>query len=124
MTRHTLRQQIGMEVSRREQLEEAARNKVISLEDSLAKDREELKESEEVVYENFDKEEIVEACRTQLNFLAALAMPDVFRVLFSPTHLTIWSLLMVLGKDVENVFPQIALGIPRGHAKTTLLKLL
>lgn len=123
MTRHTLRQQIGMEVSRREQLEEAARDKVISLENSLARDREELKESEEVVYENFDKEEIVEACRTQLNFLAALAMPDVFRVLFSPTHLTIWSLLLVLEKDVENVFPQIALGIPRGHAKTTLLKL-
>jgi len=72
---------------------------------------------------NVDRYEIIEACRTQLNFLAALAMPDVFSYMFSPTHLTAWQILIDGEADVEERFLQIALGIPRGHAKTTLIKL-
>lgn len=72
---------------------------------------------------NFEREEVIEACRTQLNFLAALCMPDTFEYMFPPTHLTAWSILLSGEKDRENKFLHFAIGIPRGHAKTTLIKL-
>lgn len=70
-----------------------------------------------------DRQEVIEACRTQLNFLAAMAMPDIFSYMFSPTHLTAWQILVDGEANAEERFLQIALGIPRGHAKTTLIKL-
>lgn len=72
---------------------------------------------------NYNRDQIEEACRNSLNFLAALAMPTVFRFDFPPLLLTAWDLLIDGAHAIKKLFPQLALGIPRGHAKTTLIKL-
>lgn len=77
----------------------------------------------EITSANYERLEIIDACRTQLNFLAALAIPDTFQYMFPPTHLTAWNILVEGEADEEHKFLQFALGIPRGHAKTTLIKL-
>ena len=58
-----------------------------------------------------------------LNILAMLSMPTVFKVHFPLVLLAAWSLLKQRAADIQTKFHQIALGIPRGHAKTTLIKL-
>ena len=70
-----------------------------------------------------ERSQIIEACRLDLNFLAPMAMPDTFEEDFPPVHLLIWQMLTAELVKEERGFPKIALGIPRGHAKTTLVKL-
>lgn len=69
------------------------------------------------------RDEILEGCRVDLNFLAAVSMPTMYKFEFPPVLLTAWQLLTEGSLSVTKLFPQIALGIPRGHAKTTLIKL-
>ncbi len=88
----------------------------------------ELAEQEELAEEQltsaaFELSEIEEACRLDLNFLAAMAIPDKFAFRFPSTHLTAWQILVDGEEDSEQRFLQFAIGIPRGHAKTTLMKL-
>ena len=70
-----------------------------------------------------DRNEIIQRAQSDLNFFAALAMPDIFKHEFPVVHLTAWQLLTENADKSVKLFPQIALGIPRGHAKTTLVKL-
>ena len=70
----------------------------------------------------YNREEVIELCRTDLNFLAATALPETFKYFFPKVMLAIWQ-FMVLNSDLAKKFPQLAIGIPRGHAKTTLVKL-
>lgn len=72
---------------------------------------------------SFQRDELLEACRTSVNFLAAVAMPTIFKFEFPPVLLAAWQLLVNGASSPIKLFPQIALGIPRGHAKTTLIKL-
>jgi hypothetical protein len=62
------------------------------------------------------------AAKEDLNFLAGLAMPTTFEYMFPPVLLGAWQLLRIYAGKLKE-FPKIALGIPRGHGKTTLLKL-
>lgn len=72
---------------------------------------------------DFTRQEVFNLCRDDLNFLAAMAMPTVFEHNFPPILLAIWSLLKDKANDnVELVF-RLLLAIPRGHAKTTVIKL-
>lgn len=68
-----------------------------------------------------DRQEIVDRCRTDLNFLAPLAMPTVVTELFPPVFLAIWQLL-IAKCSLQTIF-RLLLGLPRGHAKTTFIKL-
>jgi hypothetical protein len=77
---------------------------------------------EEVVEEAFDRAQVEESARNSLDFLAALSMPSVFRFFFPKTYHAIWSLLLSHVHKLRD-FPQIALGFPRGFAKTTFIKL-
>ena len=77
---------------------------------------------ETIVSENYDIEQVKQLAKTDLNFLAGLAMPTVFRHLFPPVLLAAWQLITNLAYKVDD-FSKLALGIPRGHAKTTLMKL-
>lgn len=72
--------------------------------------------------ENYQLEDIKLAAQQDLNVLAGMAMPTVFKCLFPIVHLAVWQLITT---EVTKwrVFTKIALAIPRGHAKTTLLKL-
>lgn len=71
---------------------------------------------------SYTREQVVKVARESLNMLAGLAMPTVFRFLFPKVLLAAWQLLTQCAAK-EGGFWQIALGIPRGHGKTTLIKL-
>lgn len=72
---------------------------------------------------SFKKEEVIELAKQDVNMLAGLAMPAVFKVLFPKVLIAAWILLVQCIQKPGEAFDQIALGIPRGHGKTTLLKL-
>lgn len=79
---------------------------------------------------SFKREEVVSLCKSSLNFIASFLMPLQFTAAFPSLHLVVWDLLLktILSSEKPNPtpkekFPQIAIGWPRGHAKTTLVKL-
>ena len=72
----------------------------------------------------FERSQVIEACRNDLNFLAPVAMPDTFESNFPPVLLLVWQLITEELAKEHRCFPKLALGIPRGHAKTTIVKLL
>ena len=57
-----------------------------------------------------------------LNFFAGAVINEIFRFMFPQIHVEIWELLKRYVKE-PGVFFRLALGLPRGHAKTTLIKL-
>lgn len=71
---------------------------------------------------NVDLGQVRELARQDVNFLAGLAMPTVFEYEFPHIHLSIWDLLLQEQAKLHRN-PHIALGIPRGFGKTTLVKL-
>jgi len=80
------------------------------------------KEFKEVSNTGFKASEAIEACRTSLDFLAAMAAPTVFAYLFPPVFISVWIWLVAFAKKPRS-FPQLALGLPRGFGKTTVIKL-
>lgn len=77
----------------------------------------------DLAYVSADRKELIENCRDSLNFFAAVAMPDVFVYDFPEIFLAVWAWLTKHALSKERVFPKLALGLPRGFAKTTLMKL-
>jgi len=69
----------------------------------------------------FNASEAEQLARTNLDFLAALAMPTVFRYDYPPLFKAAWDLL-VSYVHKERDFSQLALGLPRGFSKTTFIK--
>lgn len=67
-------------------------------------------------------EEAAEGCR-QLNWLGAVALPDMMEFLFPATYLYFWGRCTELASSVLG-HHQLGLGIPRGFAKTVFIKLL
>jgi hypothetical protein len=94
----------------------------------FASDPTELEQIEEPEYEEAtqtiaaDAQQIQESARNSLDFLAALAMPDVYKYAFPIVFTGIWQWLSGFSHKVRD-FSQIALGLPRGFSKTTVLKL-
>lgn len=70
----------------------------------------------------FNREDVVKLARTELNFFAPLVMPDTCDLAFPDIHLAIWQMMMQAA-DKPIGFDHLALGIPRGFVKTTLMKL-
>lgn len=69
-----------------------------------------------------DPKDTVEKAEKDMNMLAMLCLFDVMQFLFPPMFVAMWELLkskIHLHRD----FSKIALGIPRGFAKTTFIKL-
>jgi len=78
---------------------------------------------EETVVESiFDTSQVEAAARDSLDFLAALAMPAVFRYLFPAVFKSIWAWLLGYVHQARN-FSQLAIGLPRGFGKTMLIKI-
>lgn len=79
-------------------------------------------EQEQITDESFNREEVSNLCYESLDFLCATAVPEMFKFMLPPILHAIWSLLLryVFNYSGED---KIALGIPRGHGKTTLVKL-
>jgi len=71
---------------------------------------------------HYDRDEAIEGCKSNPNFLAGLCAPDIFKFLWPPIFLAIWSLFLdALAKPSGLI--QIAIGLPRGFAKTFFLKI-
>ena len=58
-------------------------------------------------------DQINKVAKEDLDFLAALIMPLVFQFPFPPVFKSIWSWLVSYA-DKPRIFPQLALGLPRG----------
>lgn len=67
-----------------------------------------------------DTAEAIELSRHDFNFFASLVNPDEFRYLFPSFYLTLFGLLTEFATAIQ----RFAIGIPRGFAKTTFVKLL
>lgn len=69
-------------------------------------------------------QQLYQECRqpNSLNLFAALLMGDIFEEEFPETHVAYWALLVNAAFSGEREL-RYALGLPRGFAKTTLIKL-
>jgi hypothetical protein len=66
--------------------------------------------------------QVVALARQDLDFLAALALPEVYKYAFPPLYQEMW--VWMCGEiDKGRNFAQLAIGLPRGFAKTLLIKL-
>ena len=90
---------------------------VISLNAPITDDN--LSDVEEI---GVSTQDVFKAAKTDLNFLAALVMPLIFKFNFPSVFLSVWTWLLSFATK-SRVFPQLALGLPRGFGKTTLIKL-
>lgn len=71
----------------------------------------------------FSFEQVHKLAKESIDFLAGLAIPEVYKYAFPDLYLRAWELITNLlhrGRD----FSQVALGLPRGFAKTLVVKLL
>lgn len=71
---------------------------------------------------SFESFEVQQTARESLDFLAALAMPTIFQYCYPPVFLAVWQWLTDYAYRARD-FSQLALGLPRGFGKTTLIKL-
>lgn len=59
-----------------------------------------------------------------INFFAALCMPEIFIYSLPTFYIAAWQLIASDAPDRLNSLFRFALGLPRGHAKTTFVKIL
>jgi hypothetical protein len=72
----------------------------------------------------FDTTEFKKLCRSSLDYLAGTTLPDVCTDPFAPLHNNIWELLTGACESEVMEYLRFAIGLPRGHAKTQIIKLL
>jgi hypothetical protein len=78
--------------------------------------------NENITEAAFSTQEVHGLAQGNLDFLAALAMPMVFQFGFPPVFQAVWQWLLTETFKPRS-FPQLALGLPRGFGKTTLIKI-
>jgi len=81
-----------------------------------------LPEVNEIQQVGASAQEIQKLAKSDLDFLAALIMPTIFTFCFPPVFKSVWTWMLGYVKQ-SRVFPQLALGLPRGFGKTTLMKI-
>lgn len=69
-------------------------------------------------------EEAAKIARESPDFLNALALPTIAEYRYPPMYIAIWSILTGYLQDPGRLFKYFALGLPRGFAKTSVVKLL
>lgn len=74
--------------------------------------------------QSFRATEVVPLMQSDMNFLAGVVLPEVFVFLFPPVFLAVWAWIVDYLHRPGRHFPQLALGLPRGFGKTTVMKLL
>ena len=67
-------------------------------------------------------QDVQETAKLSLDFLAALAMPLIYKYAFPPVFLALWNWLTTCVAKVRD-FSQLAIGLPRGFGKTAVVKL-
>lgn len=71
-----------------------------------------------------DPTQAYERGKVDINFFAGLAMPDVAIYHLPDFYVQIWQLLVQRKPEQIGKLLRFALGLPRGHAKTTFIKIL
>lgn len=71
---------------------------------------------------SLDRGAAVDRCRIDMNFLAAVGLPEVCTLLFPRIFIAIWQLLTQASQK-EKGQDKLCIGLPRGFAKTLVLKL-
>jgi len=84
--------------------------------------QESIKEDFQTQEASFESAQVEKLARENLDFLAALAMPLVFRYCFPHVFKSIWTWLLSYAHKTRD-FSQLAIGLPRGFAKTTFIKI-
>ena len=69
----------------------------------------------------FYKEDIISVASQDMDMLAALAVPEILNLLFPPVFKAIWQLMTDSSSIKEDT--QLAIGLPRGFGKTTVVKI-
>jgi hypothetical protein len=69
-----------------------------------------------------DTVDVQKAAKESLDFLAALALPTVFKYLFPAVFQAIWQWLLSFVHKFRD-FSQLVIGLPRGFGKTMLIKI-
>ena len=72
--------------------------------------------------EYYSVEEIKEAARYDLDLFAFLLIPEVATASFPPLYLELWARLIAGAEDLKALL-RIVYALPRGHAKTTFIRL-
>ena len=62
--------------------------------------------------------------KTDINFFAALCMPEVCASQLPAFYIAVWQILTSRSPDMMGKLLRFALGLPRGHAKTTFIKVI
>lgn len=70
----------------------------------------------------FDRDTAVAGCKDNLDWLASVCLPDVYKFKFPP-HLHALFQILNIGGSKNDSQDRLAIGLPRGFAKTLLLKL-
>lgn len=68
--------------------------------------------------------EAYERGKVDINFFSGLAMPEVCIFPLPAFYVAVWQLLLHRKEEDFNKILRFALGLPRGHAKTTFIKIL
>ena len=79
----------------------------------------------EAPQELYSKSDLIELCRVDFNFFSALALGDqIFESEFPPEYLTAFEMIKESALDLSKTDHKYVFGFPRGHAKTTVAKLI
>ena len=70
----------------------------------------------------YDKDAILQLASIDMDLLAGLALGSIVTHTFPPVFLAIWNLLLSSASTAKD-FTQLAIGLPRGFGKTTVIKL-
>lgn len=81
-----------------------------------------IEDSDNITEQAFNAEDAIKACEQSMDFLAITALPEMVEFGFPPFFVACWQLITSYAQRTKD-FSRLALGIPRGHAKTTVLKL-
>lgn len=79
-------------------------------------------ESSESIETGYDQKEVAEAAKQDMDFFAGLALPETYKYPFPDLYLQFWAMVTAILYKPRD-FTQIALGLPRGFAKTLVIKL-
>ncbi|PKH45099.1 hypothetical protein KKB3_01333, partial [Dehalococcoides mccartyi] len=81
-----------------------------------------VEEKETITDATFDSQNVHELAKKSLDFLAAIAMPTIFKYCFPPVFHSIWIWILSYVDKIRD-FSQLAIGLPRGFGKTTFIKI-
>lgn len=81
----------------------------------------ELEQSQQA--SGYKHQEVFNLAKTDMDFFAGMALPDVYKYAFPDLYLQLWALVTSTFYKPRD-FSRIALGLPRGFAKTLVVKLL